>query len=108
MRLEAIRSVGRTRTMVVAPTRRMRLALFAMLLGATSSRALGGHRTHPARFLSLNGEWRFALSMDADRLPAGFDAARWVRIFARSKRRVVGTGGMRDFFAHAGCGGLAS
>ncbi|MGA1806540.1 glycoside hydrolase family 2 TIM barrel-domain containing protein [Sphingobium sp. WW5] len=36
-------------------------------------RALAGHRTQSDRFLSLNGEWKFAFSPDADTLPAGFE-----------------------------------
>jgi beta-galactosidase len=38
------------------------------------AKALAGHRTQSSRFLSLNGEWRFALSMNADEAPAGFEA----------------------------------
>ena len=36
-------------------------------------RALAGHRTQSSRFLLLNGDWKFAFSPDADRLPAGFE-----------------------------------
>jgi len=47
--------------------------------------ALAGHRTRSARFLSLNGPWRFHFTPDADRLPAGFeqpnyDASAWKSI----------------------------
>lgn len=36
-------------------------------------RALAGHRTQSSRFLSLNGEWKFAFSPNADDLPIGFE-----------------------------------
>ncbi|MDP5278713.1 glycoside hydrolase family 2 TIM barrel-domain containing protein [Sphingomonas sp. DG1-23] len=39
----------------------------------TREKALAGHRTKSARFLSLNGPWRFTFSPDADRLPTGFE-----------------------------------
>lgn len=48
-------------------------------------KALAGHRTQSARFLPLNGQWRFAFSPDADKLPAGFekpgyDVSAWKEI----------------------------
>lgn len=36
-------------------------------------RALAGHRTQSSRFLSLNGDWKFSFSPDADHLPGGFE-----------------------------------
>ncbi|MCP3733473.1 DUF4981 domain-containing protein [Sphingomonas sp. RP10(2022)] len=35
--------------------------------------ALAGDRARSARFLSLDGRWKFALSPDADKRPAGFE-----------------------------------
>lgn len=37
------------------------------------ARALAGQRTQSERFLLLNGDWKFALSPDADKLPVGFE-----------------------------------
>jgi len=39
----------------------------------TREKALAGHRTRSARFLPLNGPWKFSFSADADRLPTGFE-----------------------------------
>ncbi|MBI0475518.1 DUF4981 domain-containing protein [Sphingomonas sp. MA1305] len=39
----------------------------------TRERALAGHRTKSSRFLLLSGTWKFALSPDADKTPAGFE-----------------------------------
>lgn len=39
----------------------------------TRARALGGDRAQSSRFLSLNGEWKFSFSPDADKLPTGFE-----------------------------------
>ena len=51
----------------------------------TRAKALAGHRTQSARFLSLNGDWQFSFSPDADQLPTGFeqpgfDASQWKSI----------------------------
>ncbi len=51
----------------------------------TRAKALAGHRTQSARFMSLNGQWQFSFSPDADTLPAGFerpdyDASQWKTI----------------------------
>ncbi len=51
----------------------------------TRDKALAGHRTQSARFLSLNGQWQFSFSPDADKLPTGFerpdfDASQWKTI----------------------------
>jgi beta-galactosidase len=48
-------------------------------------KALAGHRTRSSRFLLLNGQWKFAFSPDADKLPTGFeqpgyDVSRWKEI----------------------------
>ncbi|PSJ38502.1 glycoside hydrolase family 2 TIM barrel-domain containing protein [Allosphingosinicella deserti] len=48
-------------------------------------KAIAGHRTRSDRFLPLSGLWHFSLSMDADRLPAGFetpgyDVSGWKQI----------------------------
>ncbi|NIJ20321.1 beta-galactosidase [Sphingomonas naasensis] len=48
-------------------------------------KAIAGHRTKSARFLLLSGQWRFAFSPDADKLPAGFekpdyDVSGWKQI----------------------------
>ncbi|WP_420145469.1 glycoside hydrolase family 2 TIM barrel-domain containing protein [Sphingobium sp.] len=37
------------------------------------AKALAGHRTQSDRFLSLNGEWKFSFSPNADQLPTGFE-----------------------------------
>jgi beta-galactosidase len=37
------------------------------------AKALAGHRTQSDRFLSLNGEWKFAFSPNVDQLPTGFE-----------------------------------
>ncbi|WBY09262.1 glycoside hydrolase family 2 TIM barrel-domain containing protein [Sphingomonas sp. 7/4-4] len=39
----------------------------------TREKALAGHRTKSARFLPLNGQWKFSFSADADKLPSGFE-----------------------------------
>jgi len=49
------------------------------------AKAIAGHRTKSDRFLLLNGLWRFALSPNADQLPAGFekpdfDVSAWKQI----------------------------
>lgn len=49
------------------------------------AKALSGHRTQSDRFLSLNGEWKFAFSPNADQLPTGFekpdfDVSEWKSI----------------------------
>ena len=51
----------------------------------TRDKALAGHRTQSSRFLSLNGQWQFSFSPDADKLPTGFerpdyDASQWKTI----------------------------
>lgn len=51
----------------------------------TRDKALAGHRTESKRFLSLNGQWQFSFSPDADKLPTGFerpdyDASQWKTI----------------------------
>ena len=38
-------------------------------------RAIAGHRTKSDRFLLLNGQWRFLLSPDAEKVPVGFEKA---------------------------------
>ncbi|WP_235525268.1 MULTISPECIES: glycoside hydrolase family 2 TIM barrel-domain containing protein [unclassified Sphingomonas] len=48
-------------------------------------RALAGHRTQSARFLSLDGDWAFAFSPSVDGAPKGFespsyDVSRWKTI----------------------------
>jgi beta-galactosidase len=49
------------------------------------AKAIAGHRTQSSRFLSLNGQWRFAFTPNADRLPSGFeqpgyDVSKWPQI----------------------------
>jgi beta-galactosidase len=51
----------------------------------TRARALAGDLAGSSRFLSLDGQWQFAFSPDADRLPVGFerpdfDASGWKSI----------------------------
>ncbi|MBD8736663.1 glycoside hydrolase family 2 TIM barrel-domain containing protein [Sphingomonas sp. CFBP 13706] len=51
----------------------------------TRAKALAGVEASSDRFLTLDGDWRFSLSPDADRLPAGFeqpnyDASSWKTI----------------------------
>src|SRR4051812_4951361 len=47
--------------------------------------ALSGDRTRSARFLSLDGQWKFALSPSSDSVPVGFeqpgfDVSSWANI----------------------------
>ncbi|KQU55772.1 beta-galactosidase [Sphingomonas sp. Leaf339] len=48
-------------------------------------RAIAGHRTQSNRFVSLNGQWKFAFSPSSDAVPAGFerpdyDVSAWKEI----------------------------
>jgi beta-galactosidase len=58
-------------------------------------RALAGHSPQSSRCVSLNGEWKFSFSPDADRLPTGFeqpdyDVSSWKSIKVPADWRAEG------------------